>query len=131
MMALSKVTPRFAANRRSMALSGSILFASGQRVWRPYKSFTSTGAAGGVISRHLGLPHETRTKTGVGIVCLDLKPLLEDEQKAWEKFRHLRDSKWSSDDEILRSHNIAFAISQKLRDHLAIRRECKEAQKNR
>ena len=62
-------------------------------------------------------------------MCIDLKPLLEDEQKAWEKFRQLRDSKWSSDGEVVRSHNIAFATSQKLRDHLATCQDCKKPTK--
>jgi len=64
-------------------------------------------------------------------VCLDFNLLLEDEQAAWEKFRRLRDLTWSSDGEIVRSHNIALATSQKLRDHLAACQACKEDQESR
>ena len=64
-------------------------------------------------------------------MCLDRKILLHQEQTAWDKFRHTRDSKWRSDDEIVQSHDIAIATSQKLRYHLAGCQRCKEDEEDR
>jgi len=64
--------------------------------------------------------HRFRTvRNGACTMCLEIKRLLEDERAAWIKFRHDRHSKASSDAEIVRAHENAFAASLKLRDHLA------------
>ena len=63
---------------------------------------------------------------GVAIMCFERKSLLQDERAAWDEFRRMRDSRWSSDGEIVRAHDIALTVSRKLRDHLAICEECSE-----
>jgi hypothetical protein len=68
---------------------------------------------------------------GVGVMCFDRKLLLQLEQIAWDEFRHMRDSTWSRDAEIVRAHENALGASQKLRDHVAICQECRENEKIR
>jgi hypothetical protein len=81
----------------------------------------------GIYSPANGL-RRGRVENRVGIMCFERKRLLQDEQAAWGEFRNVRDSKWSSDVEIVRSHDIALATSRRLRDHLAACQECKEGE---
>jgi len=71
--------------------------------------------------------HRFRTvRNGACTMCLESKRLLEDERTAWIKFRHDRQSRGSSDAEIVRAHENAFAASRKLRDHLAKCPNCQD-----
>ena len=71
--------------------------------------------------------HRFRTfRNGACTMCLESKRLLEDERTAWIKFRHDRQSRGSSDAEIVRAHENAFAASRKLRDHLANCPNCQD-----
>jgi hypothetical protein len=68
---------------------------------------------------------------GRALMCLESKRLLELEGAAWIEFRHGRDSKRSSDTEIVRAHENALAASRKLRDHLAKCPDCQNENDNR
>lgn len=98
-MALSKVIRASQFNRRSMSLGGCPLFASAQRVYGPYKPFTSTDTPEGHISPRARGAQEQESAS----CALDFKPPLDDGPAAWDKFRHLRDSKWSGVSEVEQS----------------------------
>lgn len=91
-----------------------------------YKRFTSMQPVFGVYFATNRSSERKGQESRVSVMCFARKLLLEAEESAWDEFRYVRDSKWSRDHEIARSHSTALTTSRKLSDHLNACQECKE-----